>query len=101
MTGAGAEQWPSHGVLNSVLLSKPFAPAQVVTAVSQLLNQVRPPIDLDRSRLPSDGLVRRMSDNPPTAKPEVKPRESDEARRRIIEEYAADLRKLSGSCART
>jgi len=42
MTGAGADQWPSHGVPNSVLLSKPFAPAQVVTAVSQLLNQVPP-----------------------------------------------------------
>jgi DNA-binding response OmpR family regulator len=42
MTGAGADQWPSHGVPNSVLLTKPFAPAQVVTAVSQLLNQVPP-----------------------------------------------------------
>jgi DNA-binding response OmpR family regulator len=43
MTGAGADQWPSHGVPNSVLLQKPFAPAQVVTAVSQLLNQTPPP----------------------------------------------------------
>lgn len=43
MTGAGADQWPSHGVPNSVLLNKPFAPAQVVTAVSQLLNQTPPP----------------------------------------------------------
>jgi hypothetical protein len=34
-----------------------------------------------------------MSDKPPT-KPEVKPRESDEARRSIIEEYAADLREV-------
>lgn len=42
MTGAGADQWPSHGVPNSVLLQKPFAPAQVVTAISQLLNQVSP-----------------------------------------------------------
>jgi DNA-binding response OmpR family regulator len=39
MSGAAAEQWPSHGVPNSVLLQKPFAPAQVVTAISQLLNQ--------------------------------------------------------------
>jgi DNA-binding response OmpR family regulator len=37
MTGAGADQWPSHGVPNSLLLTKPFAPAQLVTAVSQLL----------------------------------------------------------------
>jgi CheY-like chemotaxis protein len=38
MTGAAADQWTSHGVPNSILLTKPFAPAQVVTAVSQLLN---------------------------------------------------------------
>ena len=37
MTGAGADQWPSHGVPKSLLLTKPFAPAQLVTAVSQLL----------------------------------------------------------------
>ncbi|MHB0766882.1 response regulator [Bradyrhizobium sp. 5.13L] len=42
-TGAAADQWPSHGVPNSVLLNKPFAPAQVVTAISQLLNQAPPP----------------------------------------------------------
>jgi len=38
ITGAHADQWPSRGVPNSVLLTKPFAPAQLVTAVSQLLN---------------------------------------------------------------
>jgi DNA-binding response OmpR family regulator len=38
MTGASADQWPAHGVPNSILLQKPFAPAQIVTAVSQLLN---------------------------------------------------------------
>jgi CheY-like chemotaxis protein len=38
VTGDGAEQWPSLGVPKSVLINKPFAPAQVVTAVSQLLN---------------------------------------------------------------
>ena len=43
MSGAGGDQWPSHGVPNSLLLQKPFAPAQVVTAVSQLLNQAPPP----------------------------------------------------------
>ena len=37
MTGAGAGKWPSLGVPNSILLEKPFAPAQLVTAVSQLL----------------------------------------------------------------
>ena len=39
MTGAAADQWPSEGVPQSVLLNKPFAPAQIVTAVANLLNQ--------------------------------------------------------------
>ena len=38
MTGAAADDWASEGVPNSILLQKPFAPAQLVTAVSQLLN---------------------------------------------------------------
>lgn len=38
MTGAAADEWASHGVPNSILLTKPFAPAQLVTAISQLLN---------------------------------------------------------------
>src|SRR5579863_7926121 len=35
ITGAAAEDWASKGVPNSILLTKPFAPAQLVTAVSQ------------------------------------------------------------------
>lgn len=42
MTGAAADQWPSHGVPGSIILNKPFAPVQVVTAVAQLLNQGQP-----------------------------------------------------------
>ena len=38
MTGGAADKWPVLGVPNSILLQKPFAPAQVVSAVSQLLN---------------------------------------------------------------
>lgn len=38
MTGDSAAEWPSKGVPNSVLITKPFAPAQILTAVSQLLN---------------------------------------------------------------
>ncbi|MDB5575775.1 MAG: two-component response regulator [Bradyrhizobium sp.] len=38
MTGASADQWGSMGVPNSILLNKPFAPAQLVTAISNLLN---------------------------------------------------------------
>ena len=37
MTGQHAEEWTSKGVPNSIMLAKPFAPAQLVTAVSQLL----------------------------------------------------------------
>jgi DNA-binding response OmpR family regulator len=42
MTGAAGGDWPSHGVPNSILLKKPFAPAQLVTAVAQLLNSAAP-----------------------------------------------------------
>jgi DNA-binding NtrC family response regulator len=38
MTGDSGDHWASCGVPNSVLLSKPFAPSQVTTAVAQLLN---------------------------------------------------------------
>jgi CheY-like chemotaxis protein len=38
VTGGEAHDWASLGVPNSVLIAKPFAPAQVLTAVSQLLN---------------------------------------------------------------
>jgi DNA-binding NtrC family response regulator len=43
MTGAGGHEWASRGVPRSILLQKPFAPAQLVTAVSQLLNSGSPP----------------------------------------------------------
>jgi DNA-binding response OmpR family regulator len=38
MTGASSEDWASKGVPGSILLRKPFAPAQLLTAVSELLN---------------------------------------------------------------
>ena len=43
MSGKDAEDWASKGVPNSIMLTKPFAPAQLVTAVSQLLNVGTPP----------------------------------------------------------
>ncbi|WOH53784.1 response regulator [Bradyrhizobium sp. sBnM-33] len=42
MTGADGNEWASRGVPNSILLQKPFAPAQLVTAVSNLLNRSTP-----------------------------------------------------------
>lgn len=38
MTGDSGYDWPSKGVPNSVLIAKPFVPAQIITAVSTLLN---------------------------------------------------------------
>ena len=38
ITGGNADEWSVHGVPDSILLNKPFAPAQLVTAVAQLLN---------------------------------------------------------------
>jgi DNA-binding response OmpR family regulator len=38
MTGGNGHEWASKGVPRSVLVAKPFAAAQIVTAVSQLLN---------------------------------------------------------------
>ena len=38
MSGDSAADWASEGVPNSVMLQKPFATAQVITAVSTLLN---------------------------------------------------------------
>ena len=37
MSGAAAAEWTSKGVPNSIMLAKPFAPAQLLTAVSNLL----------------------------------------------------------------
>ena len=44
MSGTEADDWASKGVPNSIMLAKPFAPAQLVTAVSQLLN-ANPPAE--------------------------------------------------------
>jgi CheY-like chemotaxis protein len=39
MSGDSAADWSSEGVPMSIMLSKPFADAQLVTAISNLLNQ--------------------------------------------------------------
>lgn len=38
MTGDSAADWAAEGVPNSMLLQKPFATAQMTTAISTLLN---------------------------------------------------------------
>ncbi|MGK9204256.1 response regulator [Sinorhizobium meliloti] len=42
ISGHGALDWVSRGVPDSIMIEKPFTQAQLVTAVSQLLN-ARPP----------------------------------------------------------
>ena len=42
MSGNSAADWTSKGVPNSIMLEKPFAPAQLVTAISNLLNSGMP-----------------------------------------------------------
>lgn len=37
VTGDSAADWPVHGVPNSVLVQKPYAPAQLITAISALI----------------------------------------------------------------
>ena len=39
MSGDSGHEWASHGVPNSIMLDKPFAMAQAVTAITQLLNR--------------------------------------------------------------
>ncbi len=43
MSGDHAADWSSKGVPNSVMLDKPFAPAQLVTAIANLLNRESAP----------------------------------------------------------
>ena len=42
MSGQSAAEWTVKGVPNSIMLAKPFAPAQLVTALSNLLNSGTP-----------------------------------------------------------
>lgn len=44
MSGASGHEWTSYGVPNSLLIAKPFAIGQIVTAVSQLLNAGGPAV---------------------------------------------------------
>ncbi|MFC5037883.1 response regulator [Tianweitania sediminis] len=41
MSGDSVVDWTAHGVPNSIILQKPFALAQLITAISQLINQAQ------------------------------------------------------------
>lgn len=43
VSGDSVHEWAAKGVPNSVMVSKPFVPAQVITALATLLNQVGGP----------------------------------------------------------
>jgi CheY-like chemotaxis protein len=49
MTGDSAAEWPVHGVPNSAVVQKPYAPAQLVTAISTLITSA------DAMRISSPG----------------------------------------------
>ncbi|MGI4745501.1 MAG: response regulator [Janthinobacterium lividum] len=38
-TGGSAHEWSANGVPRSILLTKPFATGQIITAISQLINE--------------------------------------------------------------
>ena len=38
ITAYSADEWTAHGVPNSILIPKPFATVQLITAISNLLN---------------------------------------------------------------
>ena len=48
ITGANGNEWAIQGVPNSIRLTKPFAPAQLIIAASTLLNAASPQIDPPR-----------------------------------------------------
>jgi DNA-binding response OmpR family regulator len=43
MSGKDAQDWASKGVPNNIMLEKPFAPAQLVTAIRSLLTPTHRP----------------------------------------------------------
>lgn len=43
VTSVPADEWAAQGVPKSIHIQKPFAPAQITTAVSQLVNAADPP----------------------------------------------------------
>jgi CheY-like chemotaxis protein len=43
MSGDSAHEHPSQGVPDSAMIQKPFAPAQIVTALSTLMNEAQKP----------------------------------------------------------
>ena len=45
VTSHGEDEWSSHGLPKSILIVKPFAMAQLLTAVSNLLNDTTRPLE--------------------------------------------------------
>ncbi|MBZ9795381.1 response regulator [Mesorhizobium sp. ES1-4] len=49
ISGDSAPHWGAEGVPESIMITKPFAPPQIITALSTLLNQQQPmpPVDAE------------------------------------------------------
>jgi CheY-like chemotaxis protein len=45
ISGDSAHEWSAKGVPDSIMLAKPFAIAQITTAIAQLINASPPPAD--------------------------------------------------------
>jgi len=43
VSGDSAHEWAAHGVPNSLMITKPFTPMELVVALSTLRNQAPPP----------------------------------------------------------
>jgi DNA-binding response OmpR family regulator len=43
LSGENSAEWAANGVPDSVMIVMPFAPAQLITALAQLLNADKPP----------------------------------------------------------
>jgi DNA-binding response OmpR family regulator len=44
VSGDSAHEWASRGVPQSVMITKPFAPAQILVALASLANSAEPPV---------------------------------------------------------
>ena len=65
ITGGSTDEWAIQGVPNSILITKPFPPAQLLTAVSQLLATGTPPSDRTlKSAFPLTGTLSPVLPNP-------------------------------------
>jgi DNA-binding response OmpR family regulator len=52
MSGDSGYEWSAHGVPQSIMLQKPFALVQLITAISTLLNQAAIAVPVEGTNIP-------------------------------------------------